>query len=59
MDKNISTDVLVIGGGAAALRVAIEAAALGVKVALVDKGEFGERLQPHVVRRLCYPFQQG
>lgn len=42
MIKNISTDVLVIGGGAAALRAAIEAAALGVKVALVDKGEFGD-----------------
>ena len=42
MIRNISTDVLVIGGGAAALRAAVEAAALGVKVTLVDKGEFGD-----------------
>ena len=42
MIKNISTDVLVIGGGAAALRAAIESAASGVKVTLVDKGEFGD-----------------
>jgi fumarate reductase (CoM/CoB) subunit A len=34
-------DVLVIGGGAAAVRAAIEAAQPGVEVVLVDKGEFG------------------
>jgi fumarate reductase (CoM/CoB) subunit A len=34
-------DVLVIGGGAAAVRAAIEAAQPGVEVLLVDKGEFG------------------
>jgi succinate dehydrogenase/fumarate reductase flavoprotein subunit len=33
-------DVLVIGGGAAAVRVAIEAATAGVNTLLVDKGDF-------------------
>lgn len=40
--ENFSTDVLIIGGGAAALRAAVEAAALGVRVTLVDKGDFGD-----------------
>jgi succinate dehydrogenase/fumarate reductase flavoprotein subunit len=35
--ETITTDVLVIGGGGAA-RAAMEAAALGVRVDLVDKG---------------------
>lgn len=39
---NITTDVLVIGGGAAALRAAVEAAASGARVDLVDKGKVGE-----------------
>ncbi len=38
----ISTDVLVIGGGSAAIRAAIEAAGAGVKVDLVDKGKVSE-----------------
>jgi succinate dehydrogenase/fumarate reductase flavoprotein subunit len=38
----VTTDVLVIGGGGAATRAAIEAAALGVRVDLVDKGSCGE-----------------
>ncbi|MDP2645187.1 MAG: FAD-binding protein [Desulfobacterales bacterium] len=37
----VSTDVLVIGGGHAALRSALEAARQGVKVTLVDKGRPG------------------
>lgn len=39
--QTIDTDVLIIGGGAAACRAAIEAASLGVDVTLVDKGIFG------------------
>lgn len=37
----IQTDVLVIGGGIAGIRAAIEAEANGVKVILVNKGPFG------------------
>jgi fumarate reductase (CoM/CoB) subunit A len=40
--ETINTDVLVIGGGGAAVRAAIEAAGAGVKVDLVDKGEVGK-----------------
>ncbi|MGE3533051.1 MAG: FAD-dependent oxidoreductase [Steroidobacteraceae bacterium] len=40
--KNIDTDVLVIGGGSAATRAAIEAAKAGVKTLLVDKGVVSE-----------------
>jgi succinate dehydrogenase/fumarate reductase flavoprotein subunit len=42
MMEIVTTDVLVIGGGAAAIRAACEAAGLGVKVDLVDKGKTGE-----------------
>lgn len=42
MKKTVITDVLVIGAGAAAGRAAVEAAASGVRVDLVDKGKFGE-----------------
>jgi len=37
----IETDVLVIGGGGAAARAAVEAARKGVKVVLADKGRLG------------------
>lgn len=40
--ETIATDVLVIGGGSAATRAAIEAAGAGVRVDLVDKGKVGE-----------------
>jgi succinate dehydrogenase/fumarate reductase flavoprotein subunit len=40
--ERYATDVLVIGGGSAAIRAAIEAAKAGVKVDLVDKGKVGE-----------------
>lgn len=39
--KKESADVLIVGGGAAAGRAAIEASKHGVKVVLVDKGKFG------------------
>ena len=39
--NTILTDVLVIGGGAAACRAAIEANKLDVKVMIIDKGLFG------------------
>ena len=42
MMDTISSDVLIIGGGSAAIRAAIETAKAGVKVALVDKGKVGE-----------------
>ena len=38
---DLSTDVLVIGGGGAGLRAAIEAAAGGVRVLMVAKGRVG------------------
>ncbi len=40
--ETITTDVLVIGAGGAAARAVVEAAGLGVKATLVDKGRFGE-----------------
>jgi len=42
MLETITTDVLVIGGGAAAGRAAVEAAASGLRVDLVDKGTFSD-----------------
>jgi succinate dehydrogenase/fumarate reductase flavoprotein subunit len=42
MTENIKTDVLVIGGGGAAVRAAIEAARAGVRVDLADKGKVGK-----------------
>ena len=41
MIETVTTDVLVIGGGAAATRAALEASNLGVRVRLVDKGKPG------------------
>lgn len=41
-EKLVETDVLVIGGGGAAGRAAIEAAKSGLKCVLVDKGRFGK-----------------
>ena len=40
--ETVNTDVLVIGGGSAAIRAAIEAAKAGVKCDIVDKGKVGE-----------------
>ncbi len=40
MWETIECDVLVLGGGVAAARAAVEAAGMGVSVALVDKGTF-------------------
>lgn len=40
--KRINTDVLVIGGGAAGIRAAIEADAQGANVSIVVKGNFCE-----------------
>ncbi|MBI2303355.1 MAG: FAD-binding protein [Chloroflexi bacterium] len=40
-ESHLLTDVLIIGGGAAAAMAAIEAAKFGVKVVLVDKGRLG------------------
>ncbi|MEM0232405.1 MAG: FAD-binding protein [Candidatus Nezhaarchaeales archaeon] len=39
--RNVETDVLVIGGGAAGMRAAIAARDLGVEVVLLDKGVIG------------------
>ena len=41
MTKYIETQVLIIGGGAAACLAAIEAAKFGVSTTLVDKGRLG------------------
>ena len=42
MIETINTDVLIIGGGGAATRAALDAAVSGVRVDLVDKGVCGE-----------------
>ena len=41
MYETISTDVLIIGGGGAGLRAAIEARDLGASVTMIVKGKFG------------------
>ena len=42
MTETVTTDVLVIGGGSAAARAALEASSLGANVTLVDKGNLGQ-----------------
>lgn len=54
--ETVVTDVLVIGGGAAAARAAYEASALGAGVTLVDKGNPGESgSSPVCLVGLCSP----
>ncbi|HWW63725.1 MAG TPA: FAD-dependent oxidoreductase [Sphingomonadaceae bacterium] len=56
MADNLTTDVLVIGGGSAATRAALEAAEAGAKVLLVDKGEVGESgSSPHALVGFSVP----
>lgn len=56
MAKEIVTEVLVIGGGSAATRAAIEAAEAGASVLLVDKGEVGESgSSPHALVGFSVP----
>lgn len=56
MPQEILTDVLVIGGGSAATRAALEAAAAGRTVALVDKGEVGSSgSSPHALVGFSVP----
>lgn len=56
MTKAIETDVLVIGGGSAATRAALEAATAGVQVLLADKGEVGESgSSPHALVGFSVP----
>lgn len=56
MTQDIVTDVLVIGGGSAATRAALEAAATGVQVLLADKGEVGESgSSPHALVGFSVP----
>ncbi len=52
----IETDVLVIGGGSAATRAALSAAAAGARVILADKGTVGESgSSPHALVGLSIP----
>ncbi|MEO9130283.1 MAG: FAD-binding protein [Sphingomonas sp.] len=56
MAEDLETDVLVIGGGSAATRAALEAAAAGASVLLVDKGEVGESgSSPHALVGFSVP----
>lgn len=56
MAQDMQTDVLVIGGGSAATRAALEAAAAGAQVLLVDKGEVGESgSSPHALVGFSVP----
>ncbi|MBD3223157.1 MAG: FAD-dependent oxidoreductase [Caldithrix sp.] len=41
-EKNITWDIIVIGGGATGLGIAVDAASRGYKVALLEKGDFGQ-----------------
>jgi len=56
MTEIIQTDVLVIGGGAAAARAGLEASNLGVDVTLVDKGSLGNSgSSPRCLLGICVP----
>ncbi|MCW2412653.1 MULTISPECIES: FAD-binding protein [unclassified Sphingobium] len=56
MAREMVTDVLVIGGGSAATRAALEAAAAGVAVMLVDKGTVGDSgSSPHALVGFSVP----
>lgn len=56
MSLELSTDVLVIGGGSAATRAALEAAGKGARVLLVDKGEVGQSgSSPHALVGFSVP----
>lgn len=56
MVQMVETDVLVIGGGSAATRAALEAATAGAQVLLVDKGEIGESgSSPHALVGFSVP----
>ncbi len=56
MAQDITTDILVIGGGSAATRAALEGAAAGASVLLVDKGEVGESgSSPHALVGFSVP----
>jgi succinate dehydrogenase/fumarate reductase flavoprotein subunit len=60
MTETITTDVLVIGGGAAAARAALEASRMGVKVTLVDKGRYGDSgTSPNCLFGICVPIHVG
>lgn len=56
MAQDLVTDVLVIGGGSAATRAALEAAEAGATVLLVDKGEVGQSgSSPHALVGFSVP----
>lgn len=56
MARDLEADVLVIGGGSAATRAALEAAGAGASVLLVDKGEVGESgSSPHALVGFSVP----
>ena len=60
MTEIIKTDVLVIGGGAAAARAGLEASNLGARVALVDKGRLGNSgSSPRCLLGICVPLALG
>ena len=56
MTEIVGTDILVIGGGAAAARAGLEASSLGVRVTLVDKGKLGNSgSSPRCLLGICAP----
>ncbi len=56
MAQDVSTDILVIGGGSAATRAALEAVGTGARVMLVDKGEVGQSgSSPHALVGFSVP----
>ncbi len=56
MTKEVQTSVLVIGGGSAATRAALEAAGTGASVMLVDKGVVGDSgSSPHALVGFSVP----
>ena len=56
LSREVETDVLVVGGGSAATRAAIEAARAGAATLLIDKGEVGQSgSSPHALVGFSVP----
>ncbi len=59
MNSLLETDILVIGGGGAGLRAAIEAAQRGCSVAILDKGPVGRSgttpMAMEAFQAVCHP----
>jgi flavin-dependent dehydrogenase len=60
LPKEIASDLLIVGGGVAAMSAGMEAAKLGLKVVVADKGRVGSAVRrPRPVGTLSFPFRKS